>query len=168
MDEIKFLKREFDLILTATKLIDAWTNKGPTNLRLSEKESPKSNHLDRDMCESVIAYFLLQGYLKEDFHFTPYSTISYLVPGNYISSLLVQMIFWETKSNNSSIKYMTSWPGKQVASDQLSMQIAVKTTTSDTKPTRKKKPPTDSSSKKSTKKSRVECVTIASDSDSSE
>ena len=63
--------------------MDAWMNKGPSNLRLSEKESPKANRLSRDMCESVIGYLLLQGYLKEDFHFTPYSTISYLVLGTF-------------------------------------------------------------------------------------
>ena len=56
-------------------------SKGPTNLRLSENELPKSSHLSREMCETAIAYLLLRGYLKEDFHLTPYNTISYLVAG---------------------------------------------------------------------------------------
>lgn len=30
-------------------------------------------------CETVIAHLLIEGYLREDFHFTPYSTISYIV-----------------------------------------------------------------------------------------
>lgn len=29
----------------------------------------------------MIGHLLLEGYLKEDFHFTPFSTISYLIPG---------------------------------------------------------------------------------------
>jgi len=110
-------------------------NKGPSNLRLSEKESPKANRLSRDMCESVIGYLLLQGYLKEDFHFTPYSTISYLVLG------------------------------KKTPTDQLSMEIQVNTTASTTKSTAKKKLAKDSSAKTSTKRSRVESVTLDSDSE---
>ena len=34
-----------------------------------------------DDFESLIAQMLLEQYLKEDFHFTAYSTISYLIPG---------------------------------------------------------------------------------------
>ena len=35
----------------------------------------------REDCERVIVDMLLEGVLREDFHFTPYSTISYLLPG---------------------------------------------------------------------------------------
>lgn len=66
-------------LFTAQKLIDAWQNTGPTSLRLPD--SKKSSKLPRERCESILAYLLLEGYLKEDFHFTPYSTISYLVLG---------------------------------------------------------------------------------------
>jgi len=38
--------------------------------------------ISRDHCETVLAHLLLEGYLKEDFHFTPYNTISYLLPGD--------------------------------------------------------------------------------------
>lgn len=41
----------------------------------------KTPDLLREDCERVVVYLLLEGVLREDFHFTPYSTISYLVPG---------------------------------------------------------------------------------------
>lgn len=31
--------------------------------------------------ETIIAYLIIKNYLKQDFHFTPYNTISYLKPG---------------------------------------------------------------------------------------
>ena len=37
--------------------------------------------LPAQSCERVIMHMILEGVLKEDFHFTPYSTISYLVAG---------------------------------------------------------------------------------------
>ncbi|XP_067138641.1 ATP-dependent DNA helicase Q1-like isoform X2 [Centruroides vittatus] len=64
--------------LTALKLIDAWCGKGPSKLRPSNVQSVT---LSRDICERVVIYLLLEGYLKEDFHFTPYSTISYINKG---------------------------------------------------------------------------------------
>ena len=66
-------------IFSAQKLIDAWQNTGPSSLRLPDRK--KAIKLPREMCESILAHLLLEGYLKEDFHFTPYSTISYLVLG---------------------------------------------------------------------------------------
>lgn len=55
--------------LTGLKLMDAWLGKGNNSL------------LSRSDAQRILVYMLLQGYLKEDFHFTPYSTISYLLPG---------------------------------------------------------------------------------------
>eukprot|EP00058_Branchiostoma_floridae_P001296 XP_002586784.1 hypothetical protein BRAFLDRAFT_102942 [Branchiostoma floridae] len=61
--------------LTGLKLADSWLGKG---------DKRRGNHpawLTREMGERVITHMLLEGYLREDYHFTPYSTISYLVPG---------------------------------------------------------------------------------------
>lgn len=41
----------------------------------------KAPDLSREECERVVVNLLLEGVLREDFHFTPYSTISYLLPG---------------------------------------------------------------------------------------
>ncbi|XP_072509644.1 ATP-dependent DNA helicase Q1 [Notamacropus eugenii] len=79
-DLIKILKQAEKLNekLTPLKLIDAWMGKGVAKLRVSDVVSPK---LPRDELEKIIAHFLLQQYLKEDFSFTAYATISYLKIG---------------------------------------------------------------------------------------
>ncbi|XP_064635504.1 serine-rich adhesin for platelets-like [Lineus longissimus] len=41
----------------------------------------KKTSLNRDDLEVVLVKMILDGYLREDFHFTPYSTISYMTPG---------------------------------------------------------------------------------------
>ncbi|KOX77341.1 ATP-dependent DNA helicase Q1 [Melipona quadrifasciata] len=64
--------------LTALKLIDAWYGKGATTLRVSSIPIPK---FTRESGESVIGHLLVNGYLQEDFHFSAYSTISYLKRG---------------------------------------------------------------------------------------
>ena len=54
--------------LTFLKLLELWRSQGNVVLTV-------------ESCERVIMNMLLEGVLKEDFHFTPYSTISYLVAG---------------------------------------------------------------------------------------
>lgn len=63
-----------DTKLTAQKLIDAWFLKGPVPLRHKGKEP----NFSRNIGEDVIAYLMTNNFLVEDFHFTAYSTISYL------------------------------------------------------------------------------------------
>lgn len=42
----------------------------------------------RETGEAVLAHLLVNGYLQEDFHFTPYSTISYLKRGRSVDTLI--------------------------------------------------------------------------------
>ncbi|KAF9412533.1 hypothetical protein HW555_009002 [Spodoptera exigua] len=66
-----------DVKLTAQKLLDAWFLKGPVNLRHKGKEPT----ISRGLGEDIIAFLLLGSYLVEDFHYTAYSTISYIKNG---------------------------------------------------------------------------------------
>ncbi|KAJ8727914.1 hypothetical protein PYW08_016299 [Mythimna loreyi] len=66
-----------DVKLTAQKLLDAWFLKGPVHLRHKGKEP----NFSRVLGEDVIAYLLVGNYLIEDFHYTAYSTISYIKIG---------------------------------------------------------------------------------------
>ena len=43
---------------------------------------PKSVSSNRSFTETVVAQLLIEHYLKEDFHFTPYNTISYMNAGD--------------------------------------------------------------------------------------
>lgn len=44
----------------------------------------KPPKLDRHYGEQIIALLITNGYLKEDFHYTPYATLSYIKKGNLI------------------------------------------------------------------------------------
>lgn len=81
--------------LTAQKLIDSWFCKGPTNLRITSVKVP---NVSRIQAEAIVTFLLIEGYLKEDFHFTAYSTISYLKIGS--KSALV-------KDEDHKIKFTT-------------------------------------------------------------
>ncbi|XP_072034174.1 ATP-dependent DNA helicase Q1-like [Amphiura filiformis] len=65
--------------LTANKIADIMQGKTVSGMQL--KGSKNSAKIPRSLMEQIIAHLILEGYLKEDFHFTPYSTISYLIPG---------------------------------------------------------------------------------------
>jgi ATP-dependent DNA helicase Q1 len=67
-----------DQRVTALKLLDAWQGKGQGSLKVKGLDIP---NVSRDKLERIIGHMLLQEYIREDFHFTPYSTISYLVAG---------------------------------------------------------------------------------------
>uniref|UniRef100_A0A336MJW4 ATP-dependent DNA helicase n=1 Tax=Culicoides sonorensis TaxID=179676 RepID=A0A336MJW4_CULSO len=62
--------------LTALKLVDAWFGKGPTTLRIEKIPS-----YDRFYAEQIIAFLIINDYLKEEFSFTPYATHSYIKCG---------------------------------------------------------------------------------------
>ncbi|XP_054974226.1 ATP-dependent DNA helicase Q1 [Sorex araneus] len=64
--------------LTPLKLLDAWTGKGPPKLRVAGVAPPA---LPREDMERVVVHGLLQQYLREDYSFTAYATISYLKTG---------------------------------------------------------------------------------------
>ncbi|KAK2101839.1 hypothetical protein P7K49_019506, partial [Saguinus oedipus] len=79
-DLIKILKQaeELNEKLTPLKLIDSWMGKGAAKLRVAGVVAPT---LPREDLEKIIAHFLIQQYLKEDYSFTAYATISYLKIG---------------------------------------------------------------------------------------
>ncbi|XP_078276096.1 ATP-dependent DNA helicase Q1 [Rhinoraja longicauda] len=76
-DLIKILKHaeQLDEKLTPLKLIEAWNGKGLSKLRLASVKPPD---LSRNEMEDVIVHLLLQEYLKEQFSFTAFATISYM------------------------------------------------------------------------------------------
>lgn len=51
---------------------------GPTNLRSNSGQAPT---MDRYYAEQVVGYLICENYLCEDFHFTPYATLSYIKRG---------------------------------------------------------------------------------------
>ncbi|XP_046864052.1 ATP-dependent DNA helicase Q1-like isoform X2 [Xenia sp. Carnegie-2017] len=82
---LKILKHAQDMNhrLTMLKLIEAWNRRG----KLCLNHLPKPN-CSVIQCQRFIVHLLLTGVLREDFHFTPYATISYLVPGSSSEDVL--------------------------------------------------------------------------------
>jgi len=76
--------------LTFLKLLDLWKGKGCGPLAASS-------------CEQVIMNMLIEGILKEDFHFTPYSTISYIVAGPRANAIKTGRMTLHITSNNVSV-----------------------------------------------------------------
>lgn len=73
--------------LTSQKLIDLWVGKGSPKCR---PPGYQPTSLSKETCERIVALLLIDTYLIEEFHFTPYSTISYINTGKlffiYLSS----------------------------------------------------------------------------------
>lgn len=67
-----------DTKLTALKLIDAWFQKGTKSARIDNMPAP---NIDRFYGEQILVYLIINDYLREDFHYTAYSTNSYIVQG---------------------------------------------------------------------------------------
>lgn len=63
--------------LTANKLAEL----SYSEVSSKSKKADYSNSLSQNEIESLILVMLMNQYLKEDFHFTPYNTICYLVAG---------------------------------------------------------------------------------------
>lgn len=62
-------------------LIDTWYSKGNKKILLFNIKSPV---FSRKLAEIILSELIIQKYLVEDFHYTPYSTISYIKKGNNV------------------------------------------------------------------------------------
>ncbi|KAG5670968.1 hypothetical protein PVAND_001196 [Polypedilum vanderplanki] len=67
-----------DTKMTANKLIDAWFQKGAKNLRIKDSSAPD---IDKSYAEQILAFLIVNDYLREDFHYTAYNTYSYIIKG---------------------------------------------------------------------------------------
>ncbi|XP_058461346.1 ATP-dependent DNA helicase Q1-like [Malaya genurostris] len=64
--------------LTPLKLVDAWYHKGSPKNRLEEPPPL----LDRYIGEQVVAFLIVNGYLKEDFQYNQYTALCYVAKGS--------------------------------------------------------------------------------------
>lgn len=80
-----------DVKLTALKLVDAWYQKGATNLRVKEVEVP---NLERYYAEQIVAFLIVKEFLKEDFHFSTYTTYSYIRKGSRVATKDDRIVFY--------------------------------------------------------------------------
>lgn len=76
---------ENDTKFTSQMLLDTWYGKGNKKILLLDVQSPV---FPKTRAEMILGELIVQEYLMEDFHFTPYSTISYIKKGNFYILLL--------------------------------------------------------------------------------
>nr|6JTZ_A Chain A, ATP-dependent DNA helicase Q1 [Homo sapiens]6JTZ_B Chain B, ATP-dependent DNA helicase Q1 [Homo sapiens] len=105
-DLIKILKQaeELNEKLTPLKLIDSWMGKGAAKLRVAGVVAPT---LPREDLEKIIAHFLIQQYLKEDYS----AAISYLKIGpkaNLLNNEAHAITMQVTKSTQNSFRAESS------------------------------------------------------------
>lgn len=102
-----------DVKLTMLKLVDSWYQKGKPNLRCKDIPVPS---FERYYAEQIVAFLLIKGYLKEDFHFTAYNTISYINKSGRIVNEGDRIIFYGARvlllPEQSKIKKEISTPTK--------------------------------------------------------
>jgi len=64
--------------ITSAKLVEALQGRGANNIKLP---GWKGGQLSKEQVEQVVATMMVEQYLVEDMHYTPYSVISYLLAG---------------------------------------------------------------------------------------
>ncbi|XP_030635996.1 ATP-dependent DNA helicase Q1 [Chanos chanos] len=75
--QIVEIASSLDEKMTPLKVCETWLGKGPAKRR----KMIQVTSLSRSEVEAIIVHLLLQGYLSEDFSFTPYTTYFYLKLG---------------------------------------------------------------------------------------
>jgi len=97
-----------EIRVTAIKLVEALQGRGANNTKLP---GWKGGKLNKDQVEQVVARLLVEGYVLEDMHYTPYSIISYLIPGRRnVRQLSIK--FLESRSGKAILKSKSSKPEK--------------------------------------------------------
>ncbi|XP_027899310.1 ATP-dependent DNA helicase Q1 isoform X1 [Xiphophorus couchianus] len=94
--------------VTPLKLVETWMGRGPAKLR----KMIQTTALSRLQAESVIVSLLLQGYLREDYSFTPYTTYFYMKLGRKAPLLkekthTINMNMWPAGDGPSVVKPTT-------------------------------------------------------------
>lgn len=86
-----------DKRLTFPKLLDIWFGKGEKKLRPDNLVVCRH---PREVAQQIIGFLLIDRYLKEEFHFTPYSTISYVAIGPaWLTRTTQQLTYWLSKES---------------------------------------------------------------------
>ena len=65
--------------ITAAKLVEALQGRGANILKIA---SWKGGKRSKEEVEQIVAHMLVEGFIVEDMHYTPYSVISYILPGH--------------------------------------------------------------------------------------
>ncbi|XP_030005826.1 ATP-dependent DNA helicase Q1 isoform X4 [Sphaeramia orbicularis] len=125
--QILEMAASMDEKMTPLKVVESWMGKGPSKVR----KMIQTTTLSRLQAEAVIVHLLQQGYLREDFSFTPYTTYFYLKPGrkapllkNQTHTLSMKIRTAQTSSSSSQVKVSTASDKARSKGDKRSGQSA--------------------------------------------
>lgn len=113
----------------------------------NKKSNFYQNNLNQHEVENLILTMLMNNYLKEDFHFTPYNTICYLIPGP-LSLHLKNDSFFYIDRNNLPISSLSSIKEKKNCKNSKMNEINIDEESKELK-TRKRNLDLDASSENS-------------------
>ncbi|KAM3859221.1 uncharacterized protein ACN63O_017288 [Diretmus argenteus] len=102
--QILELAASLDEKLTPLKVVEAWMGKGPAKRR----KMIQTTTLPRLEVEAIIVRLLQQGYLGEDFSFTPYTTYFYLKLGRKAPLLKNQTHTLNMKMKKTGVESATN------------------------------------------------------------
>ncbi|KAM7366791.1 hypothetical protein PAMP_014735 [Pampus punctatissimus] len=112
--QIVELATSMDERLTPLKLVEAWMGKGPAKRR----KMIQTTTLSRLQAEAVVVRLLLQGYLREDFSFTPYTTYFYMKLGRKAPLL-------KSQTHTISMKMRTTGTGSAMVFEPSQVKTVV-------------------------------------------
>lgn len=82
-------------------LIDTWYGKS-SKIKAKIVKPPL---FSAEFAGHILAHLLINDYLKEDFHFTPYSTISYLKKGNLFGWIFQRIVTFIAVTINFDFRF---------------------------------------------------------------
>ena len=105
LKSILLQSESMDAKLTGLKLVNALMGRGEGKFKVANWSPPKT--FTKTIAEQVILHLLMEGYLKEDFAFTPYSTISYIVRGhidmNFAEDGVISVLDSQTEAKSKKV-----------------------------------------------------------------
>ena len=111
-----------DKRLTSQMLMESWRGQG--SHKLAHISASKMSITE---CEALLLHSMLEGVLKEDFHFTPYNTICYIGLGRK-AGLVKKGVARITQAVRSSVKLSSSQSGSSCKPDKVLSKVTKQTT----------------------------------------
>ena len=91
-----------EIRITAIKLVEALQGRGANNIKIP---GWKGGKWSKEQVEQIVAMMLVDQYLQEDMHYTPYNVISYIVAGvRSVNNVKIRFISGGAKKNQKRKK----------------------------------------------------------------
>merc|ERR1711915_1014662 len=90
-----------EIRITSIKLVDALMGRGANNIKIARR---KGGPMSKEQVEQIVAMLLVDQYLQEDMHYTPYNVISYIIAGHRSVNKVIMKFFPSNKVKHTNSK----------------------------------------------------------------